>query len=132
LGSTDSFTWLPSEAWAPAKCRLLAWLFVQNRVLTPDRLMARQWPNSYFCPLCRRTWKRLSTLRELWSLVAARIGLDSFRPEGWLPPLHLPVWLASLSASAPTDTKSCRSMALLVIWSIWRERNDRIFRGRDR
>jgi hypothetical protein len=46
LGSTDSFTWLPSEAWAPAKCRLLAWLFVQNRVLTPDRLMARQWPNS--------------------------------------------------------------------------------------
>ncbi|XP_071678631.1 uncharacterized protein [Lolium perenne] len=67
-GSSDAFTWLLSEsgsfsvasayrlqflgstnsplvttiweAWAPAKCRLLAWLFVQNRVLTADRLMA--------------------------------------------------------------------------------------------
>ena len=40
------------RAWAPAKHRLLAWLMVQNRVLTADRLMARQWPNCYFCQLC--------------------------------------------------------------------------------
>uniref|UniRef100_A0A453IKQ6 Reverse transcriptase zinc-binding domain-containing protein n=1 Tax=Aegilops tauschii subsp. strangulata TaxID=200361 RepID=A0A453IKQ6_AEGTS len=38
------------RAWAPRKCRLR------------DRLMARGWPNSYFCPLC---WRSLDTARHL-------------------------------------------------------------------
>jgi hypothetical protein len=139
LGSTESplvtSIW---DAWAPAKYRLLAWLMVQNRVLTADRLMARQWPNSYFCPLC---WRNLETAehllvecpwsRNLWTLVASRFGLASLRP-GTCSPGPLSAWLASLAAAAPTEIKACKSIALLVIWAIWRERNDRIFRARER
>ncbi|KAK1698077.1 hypothetical protein QYE76_014774 [Lolium multiflorum] len=94
LGSTDcplvASIW---DAWAPAKYRLFAWLIVQNRVLMADRLMARQWPNSYFCPLC---WRNLETAehllvecpwsRNLWTLVASRFGLASLRPEIWRSP----------------------------------------------
>lgn len=140
MGSTDSprvtSIW---EAWAPAKHRLLAWLIVQNCVLTADRLMARQWPNSYFCPLCRRNLETAEHLliecpwsRSLWSEVASRLGLSSLRPESWRSLGSLPAWLASLAAAVPADVKTCKSIALMVIWAIWRERNDRIFRTHER
>jgi hypothetical protein len=70
------------QAWAPAKCRLLAWLFVQNRVLTADRLMARCWPNSYFCPLCMRNLETADHLlvecpwsTALWFRVTDKYGV---------------------------------------------------------
>jgi hypothetical protein len=140
LGSTDSplvtSIW---EAWAPAKHRLLAWLIVQNRVLTADRLMARQWPNSYFCPLCRRNLETAEHLliecpwsRSLWSEVASRFGLSSLRPESWRSLGSLPAWLASFAAAVLADVKTCKSITLMVIWAIWRERNDHIFRAHER
>ena len=126
------------QAWAPAKCRLLTWLFVQNRVLTADRLLARQWPNSYFCPLCMRNLETAEHLlvecpwsRSLWDTVAACFGLASFRPGLWPdPPLpSLTGWLATLSTDLGAASKKAKSLALLVIWAIWRERNARIFRA---
>jgi mannosylglycoprotein endo-beta-mannosidase len=38
------------KSWAPAKCKFYAWLVIQNRVWTSDRLAARGWPNSGVCP----------------------------------------------------------------------------------
>ena len=40
--------------WAPSKCKHFAWLLLQNRIWTADRLQVRQWPNNYFCQLCYR------------------------------------------------------------------------------
>src|SRR4051812_8210981 len=55
LGSTSSpITLSVWRAWAPAKLKFFAWLLSINRRLTADRLMARQWPNCYFCQLFRR------------------------------------------------------------------------------
>jgi hypothetical protein len=42
------------STWAPPKCRVFAWLLLQNRLWCADRLQRRQCPNSYFCPLCIR------------------------------------------------------------------------------
>ena len=124
------------EAWALAKCRLLAWLFVQNRVLTADRLMARRWPNSYFCPLCMRNLETAEHLlvecpwsRSLWFRVADKFGVTTLRLDAWSLPLSsLPSWLASISALVGVPAKTAKSLAPLVIWAIWRERNARIFR----
>jgi hypothetical protein len=138
LGSTRS-PLMPTiwQAWAPAKCRLLAWLFVQNRVLTADRLLARRWPNSYFCPLCMRNLETAEHLlvecpwsTALWFRVADKFGAATLRPDTWsLPLASLPSWLASLSALVGDPAKTAKSLAMLVIWAIWRERNARIFRG---
>ncbi|KAK1668638.1 hypothetical protein QYE76_056797 [Lolium multiflorum] len=49
-----AFTQLIWKPWATPRCRLFAWLFVQNRLMAADRLLARGWPNGYFCPLCKR------------------------------------------------------------------------------
>jgi hypothetical protein len=42
------------EVWAPSRCKFFIWLLLQNRIWTADRLLAREWPNQYFCPLYRR------------------------------------------------------------------------------
>ncbi|CAM0911912.1 unnamed protein product [Alopecurus aequalis] len=96
------------------------------------------WPNSYFCPLFMRNLETAEHLlvecpwsRSLWDTVAACFGLASFRPGLWPdPPLpSLPGWLATLSADLGAASKKAKSLALLVIWAIWRERNARIFRA---
>jgi hypothetical protein len=83
LGSTLS-PLLPTiwQAWVSAKCGQLAWLFVQNRVLTADHLMARRWPNSYFCPLCMRNLETVEHLlvecpwsTALWFRVTDKYGV---------------------------------------------------------
>jgi hypothetical protein len=54
----DSLIW---RIWAPSWCKFFTWLMIQNRVWTADRLLLREWPNEYFCPLCRPISKPLAT-----------------------------------------------------------------------
>lgn len=42
------------KAWAPPKCKFFAWLLVQDRVWTSQRLQLRQCVNQYFYPMCRQ------------------------------------------------------------------------------
>ena len=91
LGSTRSpaleIIW---KVWAPAKIKLFAWLLSINRLLTVDRLLARQWPNNYFCPLCRRNleisihlFKDCQWSRQLWAAAAVRLAIPSLHPVSW-------------------------------------------------
>jgi hypothetical protein len=43
------------KAWAPAKVKNHAWLVLQNRLWTADRLWKRGWDNCGLCPLCKQT-----------------------------------------------------------------------------
>jgi hypothetical protein len=53
------------QVWAPSKVKFFVWLILQNRVWTMDRLLQRQWPNEYFCPLCIRNLETsMHLLRE--------------------------------------------------------------------
>ena len=40
--------------WAPSKCKFFAWLVINNRIWTADRLHRRGWPNCNLCPLCQQ------------------------------------------------------------------------------
>lgn len=48
------------KAWAPPKCKFFAWLIVQNRVWSSDRLARRGWDHSPTYPLGRCEMKRLT------------------------------------------------------------------------
>ncbi len=69
------------KSWAPAKCKFYAWLVIQNRVWTSDRLATRGWPNSGVCPLCRTTNETTCHLlasfrytRRIWRLMVGWVA----------------------------------------------------------
>jgi hypothetical protein len=141
LGATSSpFVKLIWSATAVPKCRFFGWLFALNRLLTADRLLARRWPNSYFCPLCRRNLETALHLlvecpwaRRVWTAVAAAHHLPVLSPLTWGTPSSPLEWLASTIAAATVrDRKRTASTIFLVLWVLWKERNRRIFDNKDR
>ena len=59
LGLVDSdlpqIVW---ATWAPPKCKFFAWLVINNRIWTADRLQKRGWPNCNMYPLCKQVQNR--------------------------------------------------------------------------
>jgi hypothetical protein len=62
------------KVWAPSRCKFFLWLMLQNRIWTADRLLMREWPNQYFCPLCRRNLETDWTLVQLARLQSTKMG----------------------------------------------------------
>ena len=53
---------------------------------------------------------------------------QSFDPSSWLPTDDLPSWFQNLTGDLlGAHVKGARSLAILVIWTLWGERNRRIF-----
>jgi hypothetical protein len=78
------------STWAPPKCRVFAWLLLQNRLWCADRLQRRQCPNSYFCPLCIRNLETSWHLffecpftRSIWASVATWTHCSALDPSIW-------------------------------------------------
>jgi hypothetical protein len=74
LSNFDTLIWRP---WAPHKCKTFAWLILQNRVWTSDRLATRGLPNGSTCPLYRQTQETALHLlteyrytRRIWNEIA--------------------------------------------------------------
>jgi hypothetical protein len=116
------------------------WLLLQNRIWTADSLLAREWPNSIFCPLC---WKNLETAQHLfaecpascfiWRSVAAWTRSSTSDPDNWKGDQEILDWFTALVDGMSSDgAKGTRSLAILVIWSIWCERNARIFNDKEK
>jgi hypothetical protein len=66
------------KAWAEGKHCFFTWLLVQKKLLTADRLLARNWPCNPTCPLCDQELESAEHLtlqcvfaREVWALVSA-------------------------------------------------------------
>jgi hypothetical protein len=111
------------KAWAPPKCNFFAWLILQDRVWTCDRLACRGWDHSPTCPLCGRTLETAHHLlvdcrymRRLWTEIARWIGLPDLHPANW-PPTSSPLgWWTIFSSRHNIPRKAFRSLALLIIW----------------
>jgi exonuclease III len=129
---TANITWATK---APPKCRFFIWLMLQNRVWTAARLLLREWPNEYFCPLCVRNLETIYHLlqeckfaREVWSKVASWISAPVLNPTTWSQDTDFQSWFIELGDSGLGARKEgVRSITMLTAWEIWKERNNRIF-----
>jgi hypothetical protein len=115
--------------WAPPKCKLFAWLFLQNRVWTSDRLARRNWDHSPSCPLCRRTMETSLHMvceccytRRIWATAAAWTGLRHLHPDEWPQNESVLQWWSSVTALPDIPRKGVRSFVLLVLWEVWLEK----------
>jgi hypothetical protein len=118
----------------PPKCRFFVWLAVQGKCLMADVLAKRGCPHDPLCPLCRSSPETASHLltgfpfaQDIWAKVLGAAAL----PLSLMPPTdtHLQDWIcSSMQWVDKTRVKIWRAIIPLVWWSIWIERNDRIFR----
>ena len=100
----------------------------------------REWPNSYFCPLCYRNLETAQHLfseceesRRIWAEVSSWVGSLGLDPTNWNATDTLMDWFHGLAGdSSSTLAAGSRSLAILVTWSIWKERNACVFNNTEK
>lgn len=122
------------KAWAPSKIKHFAWLALQNKLWTADRLAKRGWPNCGLCPLCKQTVESVDHLLihcrftvRVWGLIKEWLGLHFVDTSTWTG-LTLNEWWRLLIGPSSHHRKAMASLVLLTSWTIWNERNARVFR----
>lgn len=135
---TQTIIW---TIWAPPRIKFFLWLMLQNRIWTADRLQQRHWPNEYFCQLCLRNLETTDHLftecpyaRELWDKVIQRINQPTLLSLTRNENLSVSQWYRDLLPHGFDKSKASgtRSIAMLTIWTLWNERNRRVFRRGER
>jgi hypothetical protein len=91
-GGFSSFAKIVWKVWAPSKCKFFMCLLLQNRVWTANRLLNREWTNSYFCHLCYRNLKTTNHLLveypiscSIWHAVGAEglLWSQNLEEQSW-------------------------------------------------
>lgn len=133
------YSYLPEAVWnnwASPKCKLFAWLILQNRVWTADRLQKRGWPNCGACQLCKREpesaahilFKCRYSLR-IWNSIITWLGITNVDTSSWGNFETVKEWWLSFIYINGKRRKSLGSLIMLVSWELWLERNARVFRN---
>jgi hypothetical protein len=124
------------KAWAPPKVKFFAWLLLQNRIWTADRLQARGWQNCDRCTLCNQTLETVEHLfincrytARIWDTIKDWVGIPLIQPANWVG-LSIDSWWNLLAGGDTPCRKAVSSLTLLITWEIWNERNARIFRNK--
>jgi hypothetical protein len=107
----------PSMVWkirAPARCKFFMWLMLQNRIWTAGRLLLRECPNEYFCPLHNKNLEMASHLfqecplsQQIWIELSNWAKVPGFHPSTWRSNSVLEDWFSKLTSGAnPSKAKA--------------------------
>lgn len=112
-----------------------AWLLVQCKILTADKLVKRNWPCNEICQLCDQIHESAEHLilhcvyaKEIWLQMSSesegllQVPLDDVSMEEW--------WNTSIQGRDRKLKQRIASLMIYTAWNIWRERNRRIFEGK--
>lgn len=130
--STAELTW---KTKVPPKCKFFIWVLLQDRVWTAARLQLREWPNEYFCQLCICNLETATHLfvdclvvKAIWERVVIWVRTPCLQPSNWDQTENVNDWFLQLVNGIPAPVKEgMKSLVMLVIWEVWRERNRRVF-----
>ena len=109
------------KASAPPKIKFFAWLAIQNRLWTADRLEKRGLTNCGLCPLCKQAQETAAHLffqcrysKRIWGMVKNWLGLHYLSFSDWTPGHGLGDWWISMSDSRTPNRKAMESITMLV------------------
>jgi hypothetical protein len=134
-GSTTSPTWrMIWKCWAPPRVKFFHWLADLDRCWTADRLARRGLPHHTTCPLCNQEPETMRHLiigcpfaRQVWHEIIAWLRLPCAAPSR--DATLLDWWQGSRQHVPKPMRKGLSSMALLIPWMVWKQRNDCVFEG---
>ena len=138
LGSYSCFD--TTKVWsanAEPKCKFFTWIALHGRILTADMLAVRGWPHDPICMLCLQqpetathpckdcpftvaVWNQVNT----WTNEG--VPISGFLPE---PGNVSDWWDKTLNSQSKQVRKRRSGRIIYTIWSIWKERNRRVFTG---
>ena len=131
LSPLDRMVW---KAWAPPKIKFFAWLALQDRIWTADRLEKRGWQNCGLCPLCKREQEtgthlffKCRYMLRLWRLIIEQLGLAHMDTSEWHLDETVNAWWQKRTDNNIPNRDAMASLTMLVSWVIWNERNARVF-----
>uniref|UniRef100_A0A0E0F153 GYF domain-containing protein n=1 Tax=Oryza meridionalis TaxID=40149 RepID=A0A0E0F153_9ORYZ len=116
----------------PPRCRYFLWLVALDRCWTGDRLRRRGLPHPDHCVLCDQCEESIDHLlvacpksRQLWWMALRAIGQPSCMP---MNETSFHRWFCvSRKALSKSSQRGFDTIITLVAWSIWKERNNRVF-----
>jgi hypothetical protein len=63
-------------------------------------------------------------------LVIEWLGIANIRTQDWVPGIEIEEWWTTLACVAKPNCKAIASITMLVSWTIWNERNARVFNNK--
>ena len=123
------------RVWATPRCKFFAWLVLQNRIWTSDRLIRRGWPNCGLCPLCKQCQESAAHLLfqcrftiRIWNHILTWLGMHHISTAIWQTRTSVKDWWNGNLQIRLGSPKVLASLMMLISWEIWTERNARVFR----
>ena len=131
-------TFKPGVLWrahAVGKHKFFSWLLVQEKLLTADKLQARNWPCNPVCRLCSLHFETAEHLClhcpfaiQVWELVRTwsgdtiRVPTQGATIEEW--------WCDALMQPTKNERRQAAAYLMYTAWNLWKERNRRVFEGK--
>jgi hypothetical protein len=63
-------------------------------------------------------------------MVKGWIGISSIHTHEWATTASIDMWWLNMSTKASPNRKALASITMLVSWTIWKERNARVFNSK--
>jgi hypothetical protein len=120
------------HSFAPLKFKLHAWLALRQRCWTANHRLHRGLPSHVLCPLCGGADETIDHItmhcgfaRGIWAGLVGRLHLPDITPTAVLGIYDW--WLQASRKFCARERKEANSVIMLVMRSLWLERNARVF-----